>query len=146
MSSRCPSRCPAASYPTGSARRKVIVAGWIIYALVYAAFGVADRQWHAWALFACYGVFFGLTEGAEKALVADVAPAHLRGSAFGLYHLVVGLGAFPASLLFGLVWQGSGPAAAFGMGAGIALLASALLAKLTVKKRCCSRFLTQHYA
>jgi MFS family permease len=115
-------------------RRKVIVAGWIVYALVYAAFGAADRQWHAWALFAVYGVFFGLTEGVEKALVADVAPAHLRGSAFGLYHLVVGIGALPASLLFGLVWQGSGPSAAFGLGAGLALLASVLLSTITLKK------------
>jgi MFS family permease len=115
-------------------RRKVIVAGWIIYAVVYAAFGAADRQWHAWALFAVYGVFFGLTEGVEKALVADVAPAHLRGSAFGLYHLFVGIGALPASLLFGLVWQGSGPAAAFGMGAGMALLASVLLSMITLKR------------
>jgi MFS family permease len=115
-------------------RKKVIIAGWIVYAVVYAAFGAADRQWHAWGLFAVYGVFFGLTEGVEKALVADVAPPHLRGSAFGLYHLVVGIGAFPASVLFGLVWQGWGPAAAFGVGAGIALLASMLLSMLSVTK------------
>ncbi len=116
-------------------RKKVIVAGWVVYAAVYAAFGAASQQWHAWALFAAYGIFFGLTEGVEKALVADFAPAHLRGSAFGLYHLVVGLGAFPASLLFGLVWEKAGPAAAFGMGAVIALLASVLLSLLALKKR-----------
>ena len=70
----------------------------------------------------------------EKALVADFAPSHLRGSAFGLYHLVVGLGAFPASLLFGLVWQKFGSAAAFGMGGGLALLASIMFSMLAVKK------------
>lgn len=115
-------------------RRKVIVTGWIIYAAVYAAFGAADREWHAWALFAVYGIYFGLTEGVEKALVADFAPAHLRGSAFGLYHLVVGVGALPASLLFGLVWQKAGAAAAFAMGAGLALTASVLLVSLSVKR------------
>jgi MFS family permease len=115
-------------------RKKVIVTGWIIYALVYAAFGFASSQWHAWALFAVYGIYFGLTEGVEKALVADFAPTHLRGSSFGLYHLLVGIGAFPASLLFGLVWQKFGSAAAFGMGAAFALLASVLLAGLRIKK------------
>jgi len=114
-------------------RKKVIVAGWVVYALVYAAFGVASANWHAWALFMIYGIYFGLTEGVEKALVADFAPAHLRGSAFGLYHLIVGLGALPASLLFGLVWQKLGAAAAFGMGAGLAMLASVMLSLLEVK-------------
>ncbi len=115
-------------------RKKVIVTGWIVYALVYAGFGFAALQWHAWALFAVYGIYFGLTEGVEKALVADFAPAHLRGSAFGLYHLIVGVGAFPASLLFGLVWQKAGSTAAFGMGAGLALLASMMLSLLSVRK------------
>jgi len=115
-------------------RKKVIVSGWIVYALVYAGFAVADSHWHAWALFTVYGVYFGLTEGVEKALVADFAPLYLRGSAFGLYHLIIGLGALPASLLFGLVWQKLGVAAAFGLGAGFAVLASVLLSLLTVKK------------
>lgn len=115
-------------------RKKVIVAGWVVYALVYAGFGAASQYWHAWALFAIYGIYFGLTEGVEKALVADFAPLHLRGSSFGLYHLMLGLGAFPASLLFGLVWQRFGSAAAFGMGAAFALLASMMLALLSVKK------------
>jgi MFS family permease len=114
-------------------RKKVIVAGWVVYAAVYAGFGAAREQWHAWALFAVYGVYFGLTEGVEKALVADFAPNHLRGSAFGLYHVTIGIGALPASLLFGLVWEQAGPAAAFGLGAGLALLASVMLAFLTVQ-------------
>jgi MFS family permease len=115
-------------------RKKVIIAGWIVYALVYAGFAFADSHWHAWALFAIYGIYFGLTEGVEKALVADFAPAHLRGSAFGLYNLVIGVGALPASLLFGLVWQRFGAAAAFGIGAGFAVLASVMLSLLTLKK------------
>lgn len=115
-------------------RKKVIVTGWVVYALVYAAFGAATQVWHAWALFGVYGIYFGLTEGVEKALVADFAPAHLRGSAFGLYHLIVGFGALPASLLFGLVWQRLGSTAAFGMGAGLALAASLMLSALAVKR------------
>jgi len=111
-------------------RKRVIIAGWIVYALVYAGFGAASQQWHAWALFGLYGIYFGLTEGVEKALVADLAPAHLRGSGFGLYHLVVGIGALPASLLFGLIWQGYGAAAAFGFGSALALLASVLMMAL----------------
>jgi MFS family permease len=115
-------------------RKAVIVAGWIVYALVYAGFAAADKQWHAWTLFTVYGVYFGLTEGVEKALVADLAPSPLRGSAFGLYHLAVGLGAFPASLVFGLLWQAAGPAAAFGTGALLALLAGLLLILLPVQR------------
>jgi MFS family permease len=115
-------------------RKKVIVSGWVVYALVYAGFAFANSQWHAWALFAVYGIYFGLTEGVEKALVADFAPGHLRGSAFGLYNLVIGIGALPASLIFGLVWQKFGAAAAFGMGAGFAVLASVMLVSLSVKK------------
>jgi len=115
-------------------RKKVIVAGWVVYALVYGGFAFADRHWHAWALFAVYGIYFGLTEGVEKALVADLAPARLRGSAFGLYHLAVGFGALPASLLFGLVWERYGAASAFGMGACLALLSSVMLASLNVTR------------
>jgi MFS family permease len=114
-------------------RKWVIVAGWVVYALVYTGFAFADEHWHAWTLFGVYGVYFGLTEGVEKALVADLAPVRLRGSAFGLYHLTVGFAAFPASLLFGLLWQSVGPAAAFGFGAGLALLAGMLMGLLPVK-------------
>lgn len=108
-------------------RKKVIFAGWVIYALVYIGFALANRQWHMWALFAVYGVYFGLTEGVEKALVADLSPLHLRGSCFGLYHLTVGLGALPASLIFGLVWERFGAHRAFGLGALLALVAGAML-------------------
>ncbi|MBI3994626.1 MAG: MFS transporter [Nitrospirae bacterium] len=108
-------------------RKGVIVTGWMVYALTYAGFAIADAAWQAWALFAVYGLYFGLTEGAEKALIADLAPAHLRGSAFGLYHLMIGIGALPASLLFGWVWQVYGDAAAFSMGAFLALTAALLL-------------------
>jgi MFS family permease len=114
-------------------RKRVIVAGWIVYALTYAGFMIADSVWETWTLFAVYGLYFGLTEGVEKALIADFSPAHLRGSAFGLYNLMIGVGALPASLLFGWIWQSFGSEAAFGTGAAFALAASILLWRLPVR-------------
>jgi MFS family permease len=107
--------------------RVAIVSGWLVYAAVYAGFAFVDQQWQVWALFLVYGLFFGLTEGPEKALVAGLAPPGLRGSAFGAYHAAIGLAALPASVLFGFVWQRFSSQAAFGMGAAIALAAALLL-------------------
>ena len=105
-------------------RRYVIAAGWLLYAAVYLGFAFASTKLEAWALFAIYGLFFGLTEGVERALVADLTPAGAQGVAFGFYNLAIGIGALPASLLMGLLWEIGGPAAAFSLGAGLALLAS----------------------
>jgi MFS family permease len=105
-------------------RVPTVIAGWAIYALVYFGFAFASLQWHAWALFAAYGLFFALTEGAERALVADFVPAARRGTAFGWYYLVVGLATLPASILFGVVWDRLGSHAAFIMGAVLATLAA----------------------
>jgi MFS family permease len=107
--------------------RRAIVSGWLVYALVYAGFAFVTAAWQVWALFLVYGLFFGLTEGPEKALVAGLAPRGLRGSAFGAYHAAIGLAALPASILFGVVWQAFDPAAAFAMGAAFALAAALLL-------------------
>ena len=111
-------------------RVPTVIAGWVIYALVYFGFAFASSQWHAWALFAAYGLFFALTEGAERALVADFVPATRRGTAFGWYYLVVGVATLPASILFGVVWDRLGSHAAFIMGAGLATLAAVGIALL----------------
>jgi MFS family permease len=105
-------------------RVPVLIAGWVLYALVYFGFGFASQQWHAWALFCVYGLFFALTEGAERALVADFVGASRRGTAFGWFHLTVGLGALPASVLFGFVWDRWGAHSAFIMGAVLAAIAA----------------------
>lgn len=105
-------------------RAPTLIAGWIVYALVYLGFAFASHAWHAWALFACYGLFFALTEGAERALVADFVPASRRGTAFGWFHLTVGLGMLPASILFGFVWDRAGAHSAFVMGASLAAVAA----------------------
>jgi len=116
-------------------RKPLIIAGWLLYAAVYFAFGRAAAPWHAWALFAVYGLFFGLTEGVEKALVADLVTPDRRGAAFGWYNLAIGVGALPASLLFGLLWDRWGSTAAFDFGALLALLAAAGMAIVAPKRR-----------
>jgi MFS family permease len=105
-------------------RRPTLVAGWLLYAAVYFGFAHASTAWHAWALFGVYGLFFGLTEGSERALVADLVRPDRRGTAFGWYNLAIGIGALPASLLFGYVWDHIGAGVAFVMGASLALAAA----------------------
>jgi MFS family permease len=109
-------------------RKPLIVGGWLLYAAVYYAFAWAGAPWQAWALFAVYGIFYGMTEGTEKALVADIVPAVRRGTAFGWYNLAIGLGALPASLIFGWIWDRSGSPSAFVFGATLALVAAILMA------------------
>jgi MFS family permease len=116
-------------------RRPVITAGWILYALVYAGLALATRAWQVWALFAAYGLFTALTEGPERALVADLAPAAGRGGAFGAYYAVTGVMLLPASLLMGILWQSLGAAAAFSAGAALALAAALLLWSWVDRKR-----------
>lgn len=121
-----------ASVPGGAlsdrvGRRPLIVAGWAVYAIVYLAFARASTPLHAWLLFLGYGLYFGLTEGVEKAFVADLVPEHLRGAGYGWFHFTLGLAAFPASLLFGVLWDNRGPEVAFGTAAALAAVASVLL-------------------
>ena len=105
-------------------RKPLIIAGWVVYAAVYFGFARASAAWHAWALFAAYGLFYAFTEGTEKAFVADLVPRLRRGAAYGWYNLAIGLGALPASLIFGAIWDRSSPQAAFLFGASLALLAA----------------------
>ncbi|MEX2109104.1 MAG: MFS transporter [Gemmatimonadaceae bacterium] len=109
-------------------RKPLIIGGWILYAAVYFAFGWATAAWQAWVLFAVYGLFYGMTEGTEKALVADLVPRVRRGAAYGWYNLAIGLGALPASLIFGAIWDRSGSPSAFVFGAALALFAALLMA------------------
>ncbi|HSS44792.1 MAG TPA: MFS transporter [Thermoanaerobaculia bacterium] len=108
-------------------RAGTISLGWLIYAISYFGFALAGRPIAVWSLFALYGLFFGLTEGAERALIADLVPAELRGRAFGIFHASVGLAALPASVLFGLWWKFFGPRVAFSIGAALALAATVAL-------------------
>lgn len=112
-------------------RRTLIISGWLVYAGVYAGFAFVNSPWQAWALFIIYGAYFGLTEGVEKAFVADMVPESRRGTAYGLYNLAFGITVFPASLLFGLIWTQAGPATAFLASACVSILA--ILLMLTVR-------------
>jgi MFS family permease len=108
-------------------RRLVIGLGWVIYAGVYAAFAVTESAPILIAVFLIYGLYFGLTEGVEKAWVTDLTPAPSRGTAFGIYSALLGAGSLGASLLFGFIWTRVSPPAAFYTGAGFAAVATALL-------------------
>jgi len=108
-------------------RRRLIALGWIAYALVYAGFGLFETLPIVIAIFLSYGIYFGLTEGVEKAWIVDMTPATLRGTAFGIYNAALGLGSLAASVVFGLIWTRVSPEAAFFTGAGLALIAAALL-------------------
>lgn len=130
----------AASTPGGVLADRVgrvpaLAIGWGIYATAYVGFAFATAAWHAWALFLAYGLFFALAEPAERALVADFVPASRRGTAFGWFHLVVGIGMLPASLVFGLVWDAAGARAAFLLGAALSIAACAGLALLPALRR-----------
>lgn len=118
----------------GVPRVRLIIAGWIIFAATYLALGFADRPWHVWALFIVYGAFYGLSEPAEKALVKDLAPEAFRGSAFGSYNFIVGIGALPAGLLTGWLWSSWGPQVALTTGAIVAALAALLLVIWEVRR------------
>lgn len=107
--------------------KTLVVAGWLIYAAVYLGFAHATSALHVWALFIGYGFFFGLTAGTERAWVADFVSRESRGRAYGLFHFAIGLGALPASLLMGWLWEKFGIATAFHTGAVIALAAALVL-------------------
>ena len=111
----------------GFGSRKLIISGWIFYALIYAAFAFIRTPNILIAIFLLYGVYFGLSEPAEKSLVADTVAPNLRGTAFGCYHFIVGLGALPASIVFGFLWQTVSAEAAFLTGAALAVAASTLM-------------------
>ena len=108
-------------------RAHLIASGWLVFALVYAGLGAATASWQVWVLFAVYGIFYGLTEPVEKALVRDLVREEQRGRAYGVYNFVVGASALPAGLLAGALWRAFGPTVALGSGAALATVASALM-------------------
>jgi len=124
---------PAGSLSDRVGRRKVIIGGWLAYAAIYFGFAVAGTGWQIWVLYALYGVYYGLAYGTTKALVADLVPAELRGTAYGTYNTVLGILDFPASVIAGVLWQGVGGWQGFGapapflFGAVMALSAAVLM-------------------
>jgi MFS family permease len=124
---------PAGSLSDRIGRRKLIIGGWLLYAAVYLGFALANNAWQVWLLYIVYGLYFGMAFGTANAMVADLVPENLRGTAYGTYHAVIGLLAFPSSLIAGILWQGVGnwggfgPSAPFFFGGALALLAALLM-------------------
>jgi len=114
-------------------RKRVIAAGWMIYVVVYLGFAMTESAAGLVAWFLLYGAYFGLAEGAEKALVADLTPIGRHGSAFGFYNAALGAGMLLASILFGFLYQRFGAGPAFTTGAGLAAAATVLLVLLPTK-------------
>lgn len=119
----------AAGVPGGAlsdriGREPTLLLGWGVYVLAYVGFAYVQTVSATWLLFAFYALYFALTEGAERALVADFAPERLRGRAFGAFHAATGAAALPASILFGVLWSMIGPRATFLAGAAVALAAT----------------------
>lgn len=112
-------------------RKHLIVGGWVVYAACYAIWGMVRGAAWMVGLFLVYGLYSAATEGAERAFVADFVPASMRGTAFGWFHLAVGISALPASILFGALWTRYGARAAFGASAGLAVAASVMLLRLS---------------
>lgn len=113
--------------------KRLIVAGWSVYSIVYLLFAFANQAWHAWVLFLLYGLFYACTESAEKVLVVDLVGRERRGLAFGWFHAAIGIATLPASILFGTLYDQFGGITAFGTSAGLALSASLVL--LTVRTK-----------
>lgn len=124
---------PAGALSDRVGRRALIVGGWLAYGLLYLGFALAGAAWHIWLLYGLYGLYYGAVEGTAKAYIADMVEKERRGTAYGVYNALVGLMAFPASFIAGLLWQGAGswpgfgPSAPFLFGSALALLSVALL-------------------
>ena len=118
---------PAGSLSDRIGRRKLMLAGWLVYGLIYLGFALARTGGQVWVLFGLYGIYYALTEGTAKALVADLVPQEQRGTAYGYFNAAIGLTALPASLIAGALWQWINPAAPFFFGAVMALIAGTLL-------------------
>jgi MFS family permease len=125
---------PAGGLSDRIGRRRLIIGGWLVYAVIYLGFAFAQAAWQVWLLYVVYGLYYGMAYGTANALVADLVPENLRGTAYGTYNAVIGILAFPASFIAGLLWQGAGSWAGFGpsspflFGGTLALVAALLMA------------------
>jgi MFS family permease len=126
------------AYPAGRlsdhiGRRTLLVCGYLFYGIVYLGFAMASAAWHVWGLFGFYGLYSGLTEGVEKALVAELCPVESKATMLGIHATLLGIGLLPASVIGGLLWRSVSPEATFVFG-GAAGLLSALGMFLVVPK------------
>ncbi len=118
--------------------KRMLVTSWVLYGAVYLSFGFAKDATTMVVALLAYGLFFGLSEPAERALVAHLSPPGQRGISFGYFHLVCGLASFPASLLFGTLWTTLSPEAAFSVGAALAITAALVITFLSEARVNCT--------
>jgi MFS family permease len=132
---------PAGSLSDRIDRKKIIVVGWLVYAVIYLGFAVSQTGTQIWVLYALYGIYYGMAYGTSKAMIADIVPAESRGTAYGLYSAVLGLLNLPSSVIAGLLWEGAGswegfgPSAPFVWGAALAFVSAILMALWRPPKR-----------
>jgi MFS family permease len=107
--------------------RRLILGGWAIYAAIYIAFALIDSAWQVWVVFMLYGLFYALTEPAEKKYVTELVGDSNQGLAFGWFNFAIGIASLPSSILFGWLYQQHGALVAFGFGAILAALAALIL-------------------
>ncbi|MFO7667355.1 MAG: MFS transporter [Desulfobacterales bacterium] len=120
------------SFPAGRlsdkiGRQALLVFGYLFYSLVYFGFAFAGKSSALWLLFGFYGIYYAMTEGVEKALIADLCPSDKKATFMGLHSTLVGIGLLPASLLTGWLWTFFGPKAAFLTGACLGLSAAVFM-------------------
>lgn len=120
------SAIPAGMASDTFGRKRVIMAGFILFTAVYYGFAVAETKPMIWLLFAMYGIFMGLTEGVQKAYLATIIPAEFAATAFGIYNMALGLALLPASIIGGWLWDHVSPAATFYYGAGTGALSAVM--------------------
>jgi MFS family permease len=124
---------PAGMLSDRIGRKRLIVGGWLVYAVIYLGFAFSRSSWQVWLLYVVYGIYYGMAFGSANAMVADLVPENLRGTAYGTYNGMIGILAFPASFIAGMLWQGIGswrgfgPSAPFLFGGSLALIAAALM-------------------
>lgn len=130
------SAVPAGMAADKFGRKRLILLGFILFAILYYGFAVASGTKAIWILFGFYGLFMGLTEGIQKAFLATIIPQDFKATAFGVYTTAVGLAMFPASLIGGWLWDHVSPAATFYFGAITAALSALLFVIFiaTIKK------------
>ncbi len=118
---------PAGSLSDRIGRRRLIVGGWLAYAVIYAGFGLVQTGWQVWVLYTLYGIYYGMAYGTASALIADIVPEAVRGTAYGTYNAALSVAGLIASIVAGALWQEVSPAAPFLLGGALALIAAALM-------------------
>ena len=116
-------------------KRRVILASYLLFSLIFAGFAYATNELHAWILFGIYGIFVAINEGVQRAYVATIIKPEIKWTGYGIYHTIIGLAALPSSIIGGALWQNIGPQALFFYGAAMSLLSCVLFAPMIFSKK-----------